>query len=158
MLVMNERGMRRLLEDKFTLGGEASVAAGPVGRSAEAMTDLQMQADILSWSRSRGAFAGIALTGATMRPDAEVDKELYGQELSSKEIIAGSVKPNDAGRPLVALLDQYSRHEEGKPTQGEASRSDRNQNQRQNPDGQTNPDTDTPPPPPPPDRNLNPQP
>ncbi len=144
MLVMSERGMRRLLESKFTLGGEASVAAGPIGRKAEALTDLQLQADILSWSRTRGAFAGIALTGATLRPDADVDKELYGKELSNREILTGSVKPTAAGRPLVAELTSYSRHEEGKPvapaTKGEASRSDKTQNRRQNPNRQTTPE------------------
>src|SRR5437879_2691067 len=69
MLVMNEQGMRRLLEDKFTLGGEATVAAGPVGRTTSANTDVQLSAEILSWSRSKGLFAGIALQGATLRPD-----------------------------------------------------------------------------------------
>ncbi len=155
MLVMNERGMRRLLESKFTLGGEASVAAGPVGRSTSAMTDLQLRADILSWSRNRGVFAGIALTGATLRPDADVDKELYGKELSNREILTGSVKPTAAGQPLVAELTKYSRHEEGKPaTKGEASRSDRNQNRRQNPNRQTAPQQEsTPNPNPAPDHN-----
>ena len=141
MLVMSDLGMRRLLQSKFTLGGEASVAAGPIGRKAEALTDLQLRADILSWSRTRGAFAGIALTGATLRPDADVDKELYGKELSNREILTGSVKPTAAGRPLDAELTSYSRHEEGVPArQGEASRSDRNQNQRQNPNRNTAPE------------------
>jgi SH3 domain-containing YSC84-like protein 1 len=139
MLVMSERGMRRLLESKFTLGGEASVAAGPVGRSAQAQTDLQMRADILSWSRSRGAFAGVALTGATLRPDNDVDKELYGKELSNQEILTGSVKPTGNGQQLVAELTKASRHEEGQ-TKGEASRSDKTQNQRQNPNRQTSPE------------------
>jgi SH3 domain-containing YSC84-like protein 1 len=144
MLVMSERGMRRLLESKFTLGGEASVAAGPVGRKAEAQTDLQLRADILSWSRSRGAFAGIALTGATLRPDADVDKELYGKELSNQEILTGSVKPTPDGQQLVAELTKNSRHEEGEAVtppanKGEASRSDRTQNPRQNPDRKTEP-------------------
>jgi len=75
MLIMNERGMRRLLEDKFTLGAEASVAAGPVGRSTSALTDAQLSAEILSWSRSKGLFAGIALTGATLRNDTDENQE-----------------------------------------------------------------------------------
>jgi len=74
MLVMNERGMRRLLEDKFTLGAEASVAAGPVGRTAAAQTDAELSADILSWSRSKGLFAGIALQAATLRNDVDENK------------------------------------------------------------------------------------
>src|ERR1700730_3092453 len=86
MLVMNERGMRRLLEDKFTLGAEASVAAGPVGRQTTAQTDVQMSAEMLSWSRSKGLFAGIALTGATLRPDNETNQEMYGTKLTAKEI------------------------------------------------------------------------
>lgn len=140
MLVMNERGMRRLLESKFTLGGEASVAAGPVGRATSAMTDLQMRADILSWSRNRGVFAGVALAGATLRPDNDVDKELYGRELSNKEILAGSVQATPAGQPLVTALTQHSRHEEGQQTKGEASRSDKTQNQRQNPNRKESPE------------------
>jgi lipid-binding SYLF domain-containing protein len=136
MLVMSEAGMRRLLESKFTLGGEAAVAAGPIGRQAGAMTDLQMRADILSWSRTRGAFAGIALTGATLRPDNDVDKELYGRELTSQEILAGSVEPTPDGRELVAELTRASRHEEGitPETKGEASRSEGKQDSPRMPD------------------------
>ncbi len=87
MLVMNERGMRRLLEDKFTMGAEATVAAGPVGRNVSAQTDAQLSADILSWSRSKGLFAGIALSGATLRNDLDENKELYGSALHNKEIL-----------------------------------------------------------------------
>jgi SH3 domain-containing YSC84-like protein 1 len=87
MLVMNDRGMRRLLDDKFTLGSEATVAAGPVGRETSASTDVRMSAEILSWSRSKGLFAGIALHGATLRPDDDVNKELYGSELTNKDIL-----------------------------------------------------------------------
>ena len=76
---MNDKGMRRLLEDKFTLGAEATVAAGPVGRQTSASTDAQLSAEILSWSRSKGLFAGIALHGATMRPDNDANTELYGK-------------------------------------------------------------------------------
>src|SRR5262245_35659858 len=91
MLVMNERGIRHLLQDKFTLGAEASVAAGPVGRQSTAMTDAQLSAEILSWSRSKGLFAGIALSGATLRPDHDVNPEIYGRKVEGKEIVMGGV-------------------------------------------------------------------
>jgi SH3 domain-containing YSC84-like protein 1 len=144
MLVMSEAGMRRLQESKFTLGAEAAVAAGPVGRQAGAMTDLQLRADILSWSRTRGAFAGIALTGATLRPDNDVDKELYGRQLASREILAGSVEPTPDGKELVAELTKSSRHEEGitPETKGEASRSDTMPDPSQIPDRPAKPDHD----------------
>jgi lipid-binding SYLF domain-containing protein len=81
MLVRNKRGAEKLLSDKFTLGADASVAAGPVGHTTSADTDAQMQAEILSYSRSRGAFAGISLDGATLRPDNDSNSELYGRKL-----------------------------------------------------------------------------
>jgi SH3 domain-containing YSC84-like protein 1 len=111
MLVMNEKGMRRLTEDKFTLGAEATVAAGPVGRQSTAQTDAQLSAEILSWSRSKGLFAGIALTGATLRPDNDVNQELYGSKLAAKEILTGNTQPTAAAKPLLATLTRYSRHE-----------------------------------------------
>lgn len=119
MLVMNDTGMRRLMEDKFTLGADAGVAAGPVGRSSSAQTDAQMQAGILSWSRSRGAFAGITLNGATLRPDREENEELYGRAMSNRDILSGgTVRPPASASGLIATLNQYSHAE-----QGEASRS-----------------------------------
>jgi len=111
MLIMNERGMRRLTEDKFTLGAEATVAAGPVGRQSTAQTDAQLSAEILSWSRSKGLFAGIALTGATLRPDNDVNQELYGSKLTAKEILTGTTHSAPAAEPLIAALGRYSRHE-----------------------------------------------
>ena len=108
MLVMNERGMRRLLDDKFTLGAEATVAAGPVGRQTSAQTDAQMSAEILSWSRSKGLFAGIALSGATLRPDNDTNQELYGRKLAAKEILNGDLQPPAAAQPLLAELNRYS--------------------------------------------------
>jgi len=78
MLVINQSGMNRLLSDKFTIGGEALAAAGPVGRQTSANTDVQLRAEILSWSRSRGLFAGLSLEGATLRPDTEENETLYG--------------------------------------------------------------------------------
>jgi lipid-binding SYLF domain-containing protein len=92
LLVMNDRGMKHLLADKFTLGGEATVAAGPLGRDASAQTDAMMHAEMLSYSRSRGLFAGISLEGATLRPDEETDRELYGHQASNREILTGSFK------------------------------------------------------------------
>jgi lipid-binding SYLF domain-containing protein len=122
MLLMNERGMRRLLEDKFTLGGEATVAAGPVGRTTSANTDAQLSAEILSWSRSKGLFAGIALQGATLRPDNDVNQELYGAKLTNKEILTTkqTVPPSATG--LVAALGRYSyREEKDKPIESRAA-------------------------------------
>lgn len=112
MLIMSERGMRELDKDKFTLGADASVAAGPVGRTAAAGTDVQMNAEILAWSRSKGLFAGIALNGATLRPDMDDNKELYGQRLNSKEILTSSMAAPDAARPLIEELDRYSMRKE----------------------------------------------
>lgn len=111
MLVMSEDGVRKLLSSKFTLGAEGSVAAGPVGRSATAQTDLQLHADILSWSRSRGLFAGIALAGATLRQDLDDNETLYGKRLENREIVTEAMNPPRPARKLLALLNKYSAHE-----------------------------------------------
>ena len=87
LLVMNERGADRLLSSKFTVGADGDVAAGPVGRSASAATDAKMTAEILSWSRSRGVFAGISLQGATLREDLKDNQTLYGKQLTNREIV-----------------------------------------------------------------------
>jgi lipid-binding SYLF domain-containing protein len=108
MLVMNDRGMDRLLGDKFTLGADATVAAGPVGRVAQAETDARMTAEILAWSRARGLFAGIALNGATLRQDDDWNQDLYGKPLKNREIIDGSVAPPRSADPLLRELDRYS--------------------------------------------------
>ncbi len=122
MLVMNERGVRRLQEDKFTLGAEASVAAGPVGRKTSAETDAQLSAEILSWSRSKGLFAGVALTGATLRPDNDVNAELYGKKLTAKEILTGNVHSPAAAKPLLTELGHYSfREEKSEPLESRAA-------------------------------------
>jgi lipid-binding SYLF domain-containing protein len=97
LLVMNDGGMRHLLSDKFTLGGEATVAAGPVGRDAAAQTDAMMHAEMLSYSRSHGLFAGISLEGATLRPDGDSNRELYGRDVTNREILSGEIKT-----PMVA--------------------------------------------------------
>ncbi len=98
MLVMNQKGMDRLLSDKFTLGADATVAAGPVGRSTQAETDAALTAEILTWSRSKGLFAGVSLSGATMREDADWNRELYGHPIKNREIIAGKTSSAGGGR------------------------------------------------------------
>jgi lipid-binding SYLF domain-containing protein len=108
MLVMNKRGAEKLLSSKFTLGGDASVAAGPVGRTAAADTDLQMQAEILTYSRSRGVFAGVSLSGATLRPDSESNKELYRNSRTNRQIVMGKTTPPEAASLLRADLTKYS--------------------------------------------------
>lgn len=108
MLVLNQRGMDKLLSNKFTLGGDATVAAGPVGRSSDAVTDATMRAEILTWSRARGVFAGIALQGATLRPDDDANKELYGKEMSNREIVTGKITTPATARALVSTLNRYS--------------------------------------------------
>ncbi len=111
MLVMNERGAEKLLSSKFTLGAEGSVAAGPVGRTATAQTDAQLHAEILSWSRSQGLFAGLALEGATLRQDLDDNAELYGSKLENRDIVTnGRPAPESAAR-LMELLNKYPAHE-----------------------------------------------
>ena len=92
LLVMNDGGMKHLLSDKFTLGGEATAAAGPVGRDATAQTDAMLHAEMLSYSRARGLFAGISLEGATLRPDEDTNRELYGHASTNREILTGDFK------------------------------------------------------------------
>jgi hypothetical protein len=110
---MNERGGEKLLSSKFTLGADASVAGGPVGRSSSADTDAKMQAEILTYSRSRGVFAGISLDGATLRPEKDSNAELYGGgEQTNKEIVMGNSKAPAAASALIAELNKYSRNKE----------------------------------------------
>jgi lipid-binding SYLF domain-containing protein len=111
MLVMNQRGADKLLSSKFTLGGEGSVAAGPVGRTATAQTDAQMHAEILSWSRSQGLFAGLALEGATLRQDLDDNATLYGKKLENRQIVTSRVPTPKAAMKLIALLNKHSAHE-----------------------------------------------
>lgn len=111
MLVMSERGADKLLSSKFTLGAEGSVAAGPVGRTATAQTDAQMHADILSWSRSQGLFAGLALEGATLRQDLDDNATLYGKKLENRDIVTKGVGAPQAAAKLLALLNRYSARE-----------------------------------------------
>jgi SH3 domain-containing YSC84-like protein 1 len=108
MLIMNEDGIKHLDADKFTLGGEAQASAGPVGRDTSANTDVLLHAEILSWSRSRGLFAGLSLEGSTLRPDGSENEKLYGKRLTNQEILeTGATTPRGA-RPLVAELNRYA--------------------------------------------------
>jgi lipid-binding SYLF domain-containing protein len=108
MLVMNEHGAQRLMESQFTLGGEGEVAAGPVGREATAQTDAKLTAEILSWSRTRGVFAGISLKGATLRKDEDENEAIYGKKMDTKEIVNGNMAPPPAARRLIDMLSKYS--------------------------------------------------
>jgi lipid-binding SYLF domain-containing protein len=106
-IVMNNRGMEKLMRDKFTLGADASVMAGPVGRSAQAQTDAMMQAEILAYSRSRGVFAGVSLDGATLRPDHDDNRAIYGSNPTQQEILRGRKKPPASTEQLYAELNRY---------------------------------------------------
>lgn len=109
LLVQNQRGLARLLGNRFKLGGEVSAAVGPVGRTLEAATDLQLTAEILSYSRTRGAFAGVTLSGATLRADRDANERFYGVRFTSGQILLegypGSVLPDAAARVRWALED-----------------------------------------------------
>jgi len=108
LLVMNDGGMRHLLSDKFTIGGDASVAAGPVGRETTAQTDAMMNAEMLSYSRSRGLFAGISLEGATLRPEEDTNRELYGRNATNREILTGDFKTPAAAAKFERALHRDS--------------------------------------------------
>ncbi len=108
MLVMNKSGMDHLLSDKFQIGGEASAAAGPVGRNASAMTDAEMHAEILTYSRQRGIFGGLDLSGSAITQDGESNRELYGHEISNKEIATGDVRTPAEAHAFVHTLDRLS--------------------------------------------------
>jgi lipid-binding SYLF domain-containing protein len=108
LMVMNAAGKDKLLKSEFTMGGAAAAVAGPVGRSAKAETDALLHAQILSYSRSKGIFAGIALEGGTLRADDSENKELYGRKIERQEIINGKVAMPSEARELVALLNNYS--------------------------------------------------
>ena len=111
MLIMSERGADKLLSSRFTLGTEGSVAAGPVGRTVTAQTDAQMRAEILSWSRSQGLFAGVALEGATLRQDLDDNAILYGKRLENRAIVTTGVRAPAAAARLLTLLNRHSAKE-----------------------------------------------
>jgi len=109
LLLMNSRAATGILTSKFKLGADASAAAGPVGRTASAETDATLRADILSYSRARGAFAGVSLEGSTLRPDNDANKNLYGKKIDAKEIVLdGAVKAPASASTLLETLDKAS--------------------------------------------------
>jgi lipid-binding SYLF domain-containing protein len=113
MLLMNQGAIDKLLSSKFTIGGDASVAAGPVGRTSSAKTDAQLHAELLCYSRSRGLFAGVSLDGATLRPDDDANKDMYGRRMSNKDVVLGNVKPSPAAARLIAELNRLSSRRAG---------------------------------------------
>jgi len=115
LLIMNERGASSILDSKVKLGGDASVAAGPVGRDAAANTDAYMRAEVLSYSRSRGLFAGISLEGSTLRPDDDATADVYGHKFTAREIVLeGEARVPPSGRLLVSVLEKHSPRNESK--------------------------------------------
>jgi lipid-binding SYLF domain-containing protein len=113
MLLMNEGAIEKLLSSKFTIGGDASVAAGPVGRTSSAKTDAQLHAELLSYSRARGLFAGVSLDGATLRPDDDANKDMYSRRMSNKDVVLGNVKPPATAARLIAELNRHSSRRTG---------------------------------------------
>ena len=107
LLVMNERGVDKLLGNEFKVGADASVAAGPIGREASAQTDITMRAEMLAWSRSRGVFAGVALQGSTLREDSGENKELYGRAVTNREIVTGQVAAPKIAEDFLKALSKY---------------------------------------------------
>jgi lipid-binding SYLF domain-containing protein len=106
--VMNASGENRLMKDKFTIGGEAAAMAGPVGRDTQAQTDVLMRAEILSWSRSRGIFAGVSLDGASLRADNDDNEALYGHRVTQQEVLHGHVTPPESSERLYGELSRYA--------------------------------------------------
>ena len=110
LLIMNETGVRHLLQDKFTLGGEAAAVAGPVGRTAQAATDIQLHAEILSWSRSRGLFLGASLEGVVIKPNKDSIETFYGRPLTARDILVEhEVETPRSAKSFVQTANQYSR-------------------------------------------------
>ena len=124
MMIMNQTGAEKLMKSEFTIGGEGAAMAGPVGRSATAETDAYMHAEILSYSRTRGIFAGIVLKGATLRPDDNDNMELYGRPVKHEDILMGRVSAPAVANPLLMMLNNYSSVED-KPA-GETTKSKKN--------------------------------
>ncbi len=106
LLVMNPRGARAILKSKVKLGADASAAAGPKGRTVEASTDATLRAEVLSYSRSRGLFAGISLAGATVRPDNDANERVYGHDASASDIIFGKIKATPGSRRMISYLNR----------------------------------------------------
>jgi len=114
MLFMNDHALQSLLGDKFKLGGDASVAAGQVGRNAAAGTDLRMSAEILSYSRTKGVFAGVSLDGAVVQADKSGDKAMYGDDVDRHDILSGKVPVPESARPLLHEIGEYVREARAK--------------------------------------------
>ena len=125
MMVMNETGANKLMKSEFTIGGEGAAMAGPVGRAASAETDAYMRAEILSWSRSRGLFAGAVVKGATLRSDDDDNEKIYGKEVEHEDILRGRVAATAAAQPLLQTLNKYSAAE--KPPEGSNVQREREQ-------------------------------
>jgi lipid-binding SYLF domain-containing protein len=109
LLFMNDHALHSLLSDKFKLGGDASVAAGPVGRQASATTDLKLTAEILSYSRSKGIFAGVSLIGTVVQADKSGDEAMYGVEVTRHDVLDGTVHAPESVLPLLQVLGKYSK-------------------------------------------------
>jgi lipid-binding SYLF domain-containing protein len=109
MVIMNKRGAEFLVSNKFNIGGDLSAAAGPVGRDATASTDVALNAEIYTYSRSRGLFAGVSLKGAVVKPDNDANKRIYGRSVGAQYLLMnGSVPPPAAARPLMEALSRYA--------------------------------------------------
>jgi lipid-binding SYLF domain-containing protein len=108
MIVMNDKGLESLLGDKFKIGADATAAAGPVGRHAAAATDAKMNAELLTYSRSKGLFAGISLDGAVVQADRSGDRAMYGENVNRRQIVDGSVRVPEAAEPLLKEIAQYT--------------------------------------------------
>jgi lipid-binding SYLF domain-containing protein len=105
---MNRKGMDKMLGDKVTLGADASIAAGPVGRTAAAQTNARMDAEILSWSRAKGVFAGVSLKGASLRRDKSDNRELYGKDVAPQDVISGTVKAPANLNSLAMAINKFA--------------------------------------------------
>ena len=112
MLVMNNDGMEKLLSSKFKLGADASVAAGPVGRHAEGETDWKMRAEVLTYSRARGVFAGLTVNGAVIEQDDDATRAFYGHQASFRDILQGKVAAPSGSEPFLAAVKKFSANAE----------------------------------------------
>ena len=115
MLFMNDHALQSLLRDKFKLGADAFVAAGPVGRHASAGTDLKINAEILSYSRAKGVFAGVSLDGAVVQADKSGDQAMYGEHVNRQEILSGKIRVPESALPLVHEIDEYAKEARANP-------------------------------------------
>ena len=113
MLLMNQIAIDKLLSNKFTIGADASAAAGPVGRTASAQTDAQLHAELLTYSRAQGLFAGVSLEGATLRPDDDANKDMYGKPMSNKDVVLGNVQAPPSAARLIEELNKHSNKRAG---------------------------------------------